>query len=188
MLVDTRRRAVKPMSVTPDPIRFDNAKFVTTATWNVFLRSARTHLQVVHEAERLRHRLELHLGGVLESDGGRGGVRPRDEGAQGDTRAAVHLAHVHLVVRRLQHAACTHAFLTRHTQTTAPYRDTASGAGFMNRRRLRQLTAAILTSDLTTRMRALSSDTQRLSCNYTGGELTEFDGSAHVMGNLTVSL
>ena len=31
----------------------------------------------------------------------------------------------------------------------------ASGAGFMNRRRLCQLTAAILTSDLTTHMRVL---------------------------------
>ena len=37
-----------------------------------------------------------------------------------------------------------------------------SGAGFMNRRRLCQLTAAILTSDLTTHKA-----TRRLSCNYT---------------------
>ena len=39
------------------------------------------------------------------------------------------------------------------------------GAGFMNRRRLCQLTAAILTSDLTTR--GFYEVTQRLSCNYT---------------------
>ena len=42
----------------------------------------------------------------------------------------------------------------------------------MNRRRLYQLTAAI--------------STQRLSCNYTSGELTQFDGRAR--GNLTVCL
>ena len=58
----------------------------------------------------------------------------------------------------------------------------------MNRRRLCQLSAAILTSDLTTR--GFYEATQRLSCNYTSGELTQFDGRARgddVMGNLTVS-
>ena len=62
-------------------------------------------------------------------------------------------------------------------------------AGFMNRRRLSQLTAAILTSDLTTHIWFYEA-TQRLSCNYTSGELTQFDGRARgddVMGNLTVS-
>ena len=60
----------------------------------------------------------------------------------------------------------------------------------MNRRRLCQLTAAILTSDLTTRrLCGFYEATQRLSCNYTSTELTQFDGRARgddVMGNLTV--
>ena len=41
------------------------------------------------------------------------------------------------------------------------------GADFMNRRRLCQLTAAILTSDLTTHISGFYEATQRLSCNYT---------------------
>ena len=60
----------------------------------------------------------------------------------------------------------------------------------MNRRRLCQLTAAILTSDLTTHMWVLRSDTG-LSCNYTSAELTQFECRARgddVMGNLTVSV
>ena len=65
-----------------------------------------------------------------------------------------------------------------------------SGAGFMNRRRLCQLTAAILTNDLTTRrLCGFYEATQRLSCNCTSAELTQFDGCARgddVMGNLTV--
>ena len=59
----------------------------------------------------------------------------------------------------------------------------------MNRRRLCQLTAAILTSDLTTCTWVYEA-TQRLSCNCTIVELTQFDGRARgidVMGNLTVS-
>ena len=48
----------------------------------------------------------------------------------------------------------------------------------MNRRRLCQLTAAILTSDLTTHLRGFYEATQRLSCNYTIAELTQFDGGA----------
>ena len=60
----------------------------------------------------------------------------------------------------------------------------------MNRRRLYQLTAAILTSDSTIRIRGFYEATRRLSCNYTSAELTQFDGRARgddVMGNLTVS-
>ena len=61
----------------------------------------------------------------------------------------------------------------------------------MNRRRLCQLTAAILTSDLTThRLRGFYEATQRLSCNCTGAELIQFDGRARgddVMGNLRAS-
>ena len=59
----------------------------------------------------------------------------------------------------------------------------------MNRRRLCQLTAAILTSDLTTRV-VFFEATQQLSCNCTSAELIQFDGRARgddVMGNLTVS-
>ena len=58
----------------------------------------------------------------------------------------------------------------------------------MNRRRLCQLTAAIFTSDLTTR--GFYEATQRLSCNCTSVALTQFDGRARgddVTGNLTVS-
>ena len=57
----------------------------------------------------------------------------------------------------------------------------------MNRRRLCQLTAAILTSDDT---RGFYEATQQLSCNYTSAALIQFDGRARgddVMGNLTVS-
>ena len=60
----------------------------------------------------------------------------------------------------------------------------------MIRRRLCQLTAAILTSDLTTRICGFYEVIQRLSCNYTSAELTQFNGRAcghDVMGNLTVS-
>ena len=61
----------------------------------------------------------------------------------------------------------------------------------MNRRRLCQLTAAILTSDLATHnLCGFYEATQRLSSNYTSAELTQFDGRARgddVMGNLTVS-
>ena len=56
----------------------------------------------------------------------------------------------------------------------------------MNRRRLCQLTAAIKR-----RVCGFYEATQRLSCNYTSAELTQFDGRARdydVMGNLTVSL
>ena len=56
----------------------------------------------------------------------------------------------------------------------------------MNRRRLCQLTAAILTS-----ICGFYEATQRLSCIYTSGELTQFYGRAHgddVMGNLTVKI
>ena len=42
-----------------------------------------------------------------------------------------------------------------------------SGAGFMNRRRLCQLTAAILTSNLTTHNYVGFMKRHRLSCNYT---------------------
>ena len=42
-----------------------------------------------------------------------------------------------------------------------------TGAGFMNRRRLCQLTAAILTSDLTTHIHGFYEVTERLSRNYT---------------------
>ena len=60
----------------------------------------------------------------------------------------------------------------------------------MNRRMLCQLTAAILTSDLTTHACGFYEATQRLSCNCTSAESTQFDGRARgddVMGNLTVS-
>ena len=60
----------------------------------------------------------------------------------------------------------------------------------MNRCRLCQLTAAILTSDLTTCIRGFYEATQRLSCNCTSAELTQFDGRARgddVMGNMNVS-
>ena len=53
----------------------------------------------------------------------------------------------------------------------------------MNRRRLRQLTAAILTSDLTTHVGFMW-----VSCNCTSAELIQFDGCLRgddVMGNLT---
>ena len=40
-------------------------------------------------------------------------------------------------------------------------------AGFMNHRRLCQLTTAILTSDLTTHICGFYEATQRLSCNHT---------------------
>ena len=53
----------------------------------------------------------------------------------------------------------------------------------MNRRRLCQLTAAILASDLTTR--GFYEATQRLSCNCTSAELIQ--SGDDVMGNLTVS-
>ena len=61
----------------------------------------------------------------------------------------------------------------------------------MNRRRLCQFTAAILTSDSTTHVRGFYEATRRPSCNYTSAELTQFEGCARsddVMGNLTVSL
>ena len=62
----------------------------------------------------------------------------------------------------------------------------------MNRRRLCQLTAATLTSDLTTHnyVCGFYEVTQRLSCNYTSAKLAQFDGRARgddVLGNLTVS-
>ena len=63
------------------------------------------------------------------------------------------------------------------------------GAGFMNRRRLCQLTAAILTSDLTTQMWVLWSDTATTLQLYSSA-LAQFGGRARgddVMGNLTVS-
>ena len=58
----------------------------------------------------------------------------------------------------------------------------------MNRRRLCQLTAAILTSDLRHEC-GFYEATQRLSCNYNSAELTQFDSARgdDVMGNLTVS-
>ena len=60
----------------------------------------------------------------------------------------------------------------------------------MNRRRLCQLTAAMLTSDLTTHICRFYEATQRLSCNCTSAELIQFDGRARgddVMENWTVS-
>ena len=59
----------------------------------------------------------------------------------------------------------------------------------MNRRMLCQLTAAILTSDLTTHYVGFMKQHSDY-CNYTSSALTRFDGRARgddVMGNLTVS-
>ena len=61
----------------------------------------------------------------------------------------------------------------------------------MNRRRLCQLTAAILTSDLTTTYVGFMKRHSDYHVTNTSGELTQFNGRARgddVMGNLTVSL